>query len=291
MIDYSFLGVRHAKALLAAIAECGVTPPKTLTGLVAGFDELKSVSTQTNAVDELVKKLASGKPMSTAERDKAIEAAWAAHEIGQFRFNICQRVEPALLRQFGQALEDGAADDIIASLTPQFDAAARALERCAELIDPNVAAETFIAQADEESLAAWRSIDEHITTLTNISNVVCQFGPMSTSFKMVDLPSNVLGTERLDNRALMCVSPRFGVDQACSAFLSVHGTHRHSVWFKVATALQLCTIAEAREKVRAFAESAWAALNINQGRGRMDPKKGFIAEPVPNPYALAQVQP
>jgi hypothetical protein len=43
--------------------------------------------------------------------------------------------------------------------------------------------------------------------------------------------------------------------------------------------LKLISIAEAREKIRAWAQSAWDAMGINQGRGRMDPEKGFIAEP------------
>jgi hypothetical protein len=52
--------------------------------------------------------------------------------------------------------------------------------------------------------------------------------------------------------------------------------------------LRLNSIAESREKIRAWAEAVWNAMNINQGRGRLDPEHGFIAELISNPFALAE---
>jgi hypothetical protein len=46
-----------------------------------------------------------------------------------------------------------------------------------------------------------------------------------------------------------------------------------------------------REKIRAWAEASWDAMGYNQGRGRMDPEKGFIAEPIRNPFAVKEGEP
>lgn len=50
--------------------------------------------------------------------------------------------------------------------------------------------------------------------------------------------------------------------------------------------LRLNSIAEAREKIRVWAEVACESLNVNQGRGRLDPERGFIPEPISNPYKV-----
>jgi hypothetical protein len=106
---------------------------------------------------------------------------------------------------------------------------------------------------------------------------------------MIDVAANVTATGWVDNRGFMCVDPNYSVEQACQAFRSIHGTHRASPWFKLAPTLRLCTIEEAREKMRAWAEAAWETLGINQGRGVMDAERGFVATPVPNPYSQAPV--
>jgi hypothetical protein len=285
MLDHAYVGVRDAKALLAAVQDCGVTPPQLLTDLLTGYDELNSADTGTNALDQLVKVFSTGQAMTPDQRDKVIADAWAAQGIAEFRAGLQQRVEPALLRQFGQALENGAADQVISALAQAFNENARALEKCAQLVDPNVNPEVFIAQADAESLQAWRAIDVHVAALAKISAVVGQFGPMSTTWKLVDRPANIPGAEFLDNNGVLCVAPEYDLVQACKAFRLVHGGHRNSAWFKLAPVLKLCTIAEAREKVRAWSEIGWDGLGLNQGRGRMDPEHGFIPEPISNPYS------
>ena len=49
MINFTNVGVHDAKALLNAVAACGVTAPKRLTDLVDALDELRA--TPATAVD------------------------------------------------------------------------------------------------------------------------------------------------------------------------------------------------------------------------------------------------
>ena len=165
------------------------------------------------------------------------------------------------------------------------------MAECAELVNPGADPETFLASATAEQIKAWQAIDEHIATLTKISSAVGHFGPHSTSFPLSEVPANISsGSGFINNNGVLCIDATLSLEQACSLFAS-WGTHRNSPYCRAASALRLNSIAESREKIRAWAEASWDALGINQGRGRLDPEKGFIAEPVPNPYALKENEP
>lgn len=191
------------------------------------------------------------------------------------------------MHAFTEALENGAADSIIASLTPRFNAAAEALAKCHEHIDPSMDADQVLAAStDDKVRVAWQDIDRHVDILERIGQVVTQFGCKSTTFAMIELPANLIGIGALDDRALMCVdADKLGV-VAAGAIFNQPGAHRRSPWFKVASVLKLNTIGEARETVRAWAEASWDSLDLNRGRGRMEGDK-FVAMPVANPYAKA----
>jgi hypothetical protein len=121
--------------------------------------------------------------------------------------------------------------------------------------------------------------------LTKISSAVAHFGPHSTSFPLSEVPANISsGTGFINNNGVMCVDPHFDLTRACTLFLK-HGEHRNSPWFKGASVLKLNTIGEAREKIRAWAESAWDGMNLNQGRGHFDEHGQFVAAPIQNPFA------
>ncbi|RFZ49347.1 hypothetical protein MSS2_04244 [Mycobacterium marinum] len=288
-ISYAHLGVRHARALLNDITACGVEPPTVLTELVAAFDDLQLAATsKDHPTTELVNAVAGGK-LRGAALDKQIAAAAAATQVQEFRRNLQARVEPAVVRHLIKALDEGgAADAIIDSLRQPFDKAVTALRECAELVDFGANPEQFLAGATSEQIQAWQAIDEHVATLTRISSAVTHFGPQSTTFPLMELPGTV-GSDVafINNNGTLCVDPEYGIARGSELFQN-HGTHRNSPWFKGASVLKLNTIAEAREKIRAWAESAWAGITINQGRGRIDPEHAFIPEPVANPFALTE---
>ena len=119
-ISYSFVGVRHARTLLTDIAQCGVEPPKVLTDLVEASDDLAQVSAVSDPMPGLVKAVAAGQ-LRGKELDKQIANAAAALQIREFRAGLKARVEPALIREFITALDEGgAADEIIDSLRPRI---------------------------------------------------------------------------------------------------------------------------------------------------------------------------
>jgi len=286
-ISYSFCSVRHVRTLLTEISQCGVEPPKVLTELVSAFDELEHVSAVSDPIAGLVKAIVSGQ-LRGKELDAAVDDADDALRHRDFRAGLAARVEPALVRECITALDaGGAADVVIDSLRPQFDVAAAKLVECAELVDPGTDPETFLASATAEQIRAWQEIDEHVATLTKISSVVAHFGPHSTSFPLSEMPANISAHMGfVNNNGVMCVSPEWGLERGCQLFLN-HGSHRNSPWFRGAAVLKLNTIAETREKIRAWAEVAWDAMNINQGRGRFEDGE-FVPEPVSNPFAIRE---
>src|SRR5215217_4434811 len=145
-ISYSFAGARQARALMRDIAEF-VEPPDELSSLVDAFDELAQASAVTDPTTELVHAVAAGKLRGKALDEQIAKAVSAIH-IQEFRVGLKARVEPALVKQFVQALNDGAADAVITSLSPAFDTAASALQECGKLVQPGVDPETFLAAAD-----------------------------------------------------------------------------------------------------------------------------------------------
>ncbi|WP_264992406.1 hypothetical protein, partial [Mycobacterium montefiorense] len=105
-ISYSHLGVRHARTLLKDIAECGVKPPKTLTDLVDAYDDLAQASGVSDPMAALVRVVATGQ-VRGQELDEQISAAAAAVHVQEFRRGLQQRVEPAVMQQFVEALDEG----------------------------------------------------------------------------------------------------------------------------------------------------------------------------------------
>ena len=240
--------------------------------------------TQSDPTDALIVD-AFERKLRGAELRKRISQASATHYEFEYGHGLPARAERSAVYAFTKALENGGADTIIASLTTRFDAAAKALTECAEHIDPNMDPDTALrSSTDDRVRVAWQDIDRHVITLDKVAAVVTQFGGKSLTFGLIELPNNLGGTGRLDDRALMAVDHQKLDITRASAIFNQPGTHRRSPWFLAAAALKLNTIGEARETIRAWAEQAWDALDYNRGRGRMDGDK-FVAMPIPNPYA------
>lgn len=285
----SFVSIRHADALFDSITACGSTPPTSLTALVDAYRELSNVGIGKDPTTALIDDVVAG--LRGKSLEERISAARAAVQDNDFRAGLKQRVERPLLKRFVEVLDDeGAADDIITALTPAFNSAATQLAECAELVDANTDAETFLASATAKQIKAWQAIDEHVAVLTKISTVVGHFGPHSTSFPLSEIPTITSGGGFINNNGVMCVDPQWGLVRGCQLFIK-HGTHRNSPWFKGASVLKLNSIAETREKIRAWAETSWEALGVNAGAGHFDDRGEFVAATHPNPYAVKETEP
>ena len=112
----------------------------------------------------------------------------------------------------------GAANEVIGAVREKFDTAAHALVECATLVDPNVDPVQFLEHADDKASYAWQAIKPNIDTVTRIAALVTQFGCKSLTFSLIELPVQVGGTGFLDARALMCVDPKYSIEQSSAAF-------------------------------------------------------------------------
>ena len=145
---------------------------------------------------------------------------------------------------------------------------------------------TFLERANDTERRAWGSIAPNVTTIEKIAGVVTSFGSKSLTFPLIELPVQLGGVAWVNDSALLCVDAKYDIQQSSAAF-SRGGVGRQSPWFLAAATLKLNRLDEARESVRRWAEATWESLGLNQGRGRLDPTEGFIAEPIANPYAKA----
>ena len=213
--------------------------------------------------------------MSGKRLDEAIADAANAQRVAEYRAGLRQRIELPVIKQFAQELENGAGDEIIDSLRGDFDAAAAALAKIKERVEPGVSAEAFLAQADADGLEAWNQFDRHLAVLDRIAVVVGDFGPHG-SFELVQPPQGPVAAwaGEIDRRALLFVGPDTNLISTSQTFRACQGgRHRASAWFKLAGVLQLSSIDQAREKVRAWSEATFAATVSDNGRGASTPMR------------------
>jgi hypothetical protein len=286
----ALLHQRHARQLLDRITAAGGTPPARLVGLLDVPDKLAQPVPEPDVLGELIDKLADGDAIDDVQIGKRISAAAQAQHANEYRERLGQRAEQASLRKFHSELGDGIADEIFDGLRAAFTEHAAQLAAIRELIDPNVDAETFIREASAPQLDAWRAIDDHNAALTRIADVVEMFGPTG-DFQQVAHPTqlgHIVNTGAFNARGLFLTRTDIPIDQACKAMFNT-GAHRGSCWFRAANMLQLNTIEQTRERMRAFCEAWWDGQAVDRGRGTLS-DDGWIQRVTPNPYALPETK-
>ena len=220
-IDYT--NTHDADRLLAAITDAGATPPQELTDIIAGIKTLSAPAAASDPTADLISQVIAG-DLSGKQLEEAIAAASAAQHANEFRQSLRQRVVRPGLQKFMAALKDGAADQIIDSLREPFDAAAAALLKITERVEPGVSAEAFLASADADGLAAWGQIDKHLAVLDKIAAVVGEFGPHG-SFELVSPPQGPVAawSHEIDRRALLFTGPDTNLAAVSQAFRECQG--------------------------------------------------------------------
>ena len=102
----------------------------------------------------------------TADRiTHLIAEAARAQSIATYTGELRQRTERLFVGAFYEALQDGAADEILDSLRPAFDTAAEAIAQARDLIPVETPAEMFLHSAKPAALSAWQSLDDHLATI------------------------------------------------------------------------------------------------------------------------------
>jgi hypothetical protein len=253
--------------LLAAIEACGVQPPRELSDVPRARDKLAAASPIVNPNEELIAAALDGR--ATPDKiDRALERVALARLIAAERVSLDQQIEPALLAEFGRRLESGGADSVLDLLREQFTAAAdtrgAALDTLGGL--PSDAAQ-FLNAASADQLSAYQALPPAIAVLDRIAMIAAAFGP-GASFPAVPDPRSIDPGVRcpwLHATATMCTSG--DLLGACAAFQRPHpyGNLPTSPWLKVSPHLH--TVDSAAERVRLWAEHAWAAEEAQHDRG------------------------
>ena len=157
---------------------------------------------------------------------------------------------------FHQALDDGAADEILDSLRPAFDTAGEAIAGARDLIPAEQPAEQFLHTAEPAALAAWQSLDGHLAVINAIAAIASAFGPRLGKFPLITEYAGGDGF-RLNDRAIFCCAGELESDSR--PFGLPDRGHRTSPWFK--TPLRLHTVESARDRYRQWAASEWDRNN------------------------------
>ncbi|OBE98988.1 hypothetical protein [Mycobacterium sp. 852002-10029_SCH5224772] len=272
--------VTHARRLIAAVTDCGVQPPESLTSVLEGLDALTELSAPADPTQALIRGALDGGP---AKAEKMLADYAVAKLAAEERKNLRGRLDPEFLKEFCDRLEAGGADAILDALRPQFDTAAKAIADAAAKVDVTAPAAALMDTADPDQLVAWQSVIPAIDTLDQIASVASQFGPQAQSFVLVDRPHGIeFGWAR--NEAVMCSAGSLLQDSR--AFATAGTDVRKSAWLRVAPRLN--TIAEARERVREYSEQAWSSMNGQAKRGRVLENGSVVWDETRNPFATAE---
>jgi hypothetical protein len=145
--------------------------------------------------------------------------------------------------------------------------------------DPAQLAETGTPQ----ELEAWRSIRPAVAQLDAIGVIARRFGPRSLDFGVLDRPP-LIDCMDLTDDALMCSAD--DIVQAGKVFRARTADIRSAPWLRITP--KLCTIAEAKERLRAWSEQEWNLLNAGRVVQRHNETGELEDVVINNPYALKE---
>ena len=222
----------------------------------------------------------------TAERlDELITEAARQQMRASYAGDLKRRIAPLLVAAVHQALDDGAADEILDSLRPSFDEHAEQISRARAMINPESSIEHVLASGTPELITAWQQLDGHLAVINAIAAIASRFGPRNGHFPLI---TEYAGADnfRLEDRAIFCTDGP-GLEADSAVFKRPDQGHRTSPWFKVA--LRLHTVDSARDRYRAWAASEWERLHAGPVTSWLDEHGNLHEMPRPtNPYALPE---
>ncbi|WP_333894510.1 hypothetical protein [Mycolicibacterium gadium] len=267
-----------AKQLVAAVENAGGTVPAALTNALDGLDLLNAHAAPSDPALSILSAAVDG-TLDAERLDQLCADAARDEAINTYRQQLRGRAEGLFLDRFHRTLCGGAADEILDSLRDQFTSAANTLAEATALVDMTVDPRQLADHGSPEELAAYRSVRPAVAKLDEISSIAALFGPRSISWAVLDLPQGVDDRGLVDEAVCCCTDG--DLVQAGAVFRA-----RTSAvpWLRITPHLN--SIAEAKERLRLWAEKAFDATVSNQGRGRFEDGK-FVPMPVANPYAAS----
>ena len=250
-----------AERLVAAVQEVGGRVPVELTNILTTLDMLNAQSVRSDPALAIVRAGAAGQ-LSEKKLTAMLAEAAQAQQVVDYTGEARQRIEPLLVREFTAALQAGAANDLIDSLRPQWDAAAAFIGRARSAISAESSIEHFLATTDDpDAIELWRGLDAQLRIVNQIAAVVSVFGPRTGPFSLIKEFSGGDGSV-LEDRAIFCTNGLITVDS--SVFRRPDSGHKSSPWFRLPLRLHSIKSAQARY-------DTWAATEfdrINRPRPR-----------------------
>jgi hypothetical protein len=262
-----------AKALLSAVESRGVTPPTPLTNLVAAHQLLADSA---EAPTDPAKAILDAAEAGTLTLESARELATAGvidRQVGEYLSTVAAQSHHKFLLRFHESLNAGYADEILDALRAEFAEAAATVTQTLQLVDASVPDSVLVNRATSEQLDAWRALPAQIAVLSGIAGIATRFG-MASDFPLIQNPRDV--DVQLHNVAapvdvaVMCTGGDLIADSLVFRQPAPAGDVRQSPWVRVQP--RLWTIAEARERIREYAERVWTVMD--SGR----PKAGQIVD-------------
>ena len=210
---------------------------------MAGYDVIDATGGVSDPAQAIVKAAVDGS-LTAYRRDALINESALQSMRAVYVGDLKNRISPLFVRAVHEQLQAGAADSILDSLRPQFDAAAEAINQARDLIPFEQSAESFMHSATGEALQAWQSLDGHLATITSIAAIASQFGCRTAKFPLIEEYAQGDGF-RLDDRAIWCCDgDNIAIDSA--PFMRPDRGHRASPWFKTCRCITCTTTSPAR---------------------------------------------
>ncbi|BBY54215.1 hypothetical protein H7J07_06265 [Mycobacterium koreense] len=282
--------LNDARQLVATVTDLGGTVPEALSHLIAASDALTAAPKPVDPLAELLDHAAAGK-LTAKKFEETASASAQAHVAAAHRNELAARAESGLVERFGKTLLDGAADEILNSLRPQFDKAAKVVTDTLRGVNFDQAHAEFVDTATPEQLSAFQKCKAATATIDRIVDLAGEFGVVG-HWPLIAKPEAALVGDPLPISAkslfthdaapasLEQDSQRHrDFTQAVASQRSIQPRHlgmRFSRW--LVPGLELVSVAKARENLREWAEQRWDSRNVDSVKARMA-----------NPYAAEEL--
>jgi hypothetical protein len=188
--------------------------------------------------------------LDLATRDKLAPVAAAAANTRDYLVALARDSQNLMLSQWHRVVPS-CADGVLDSLREKFDRHAAAIAVARDLFTAETTAEQVLAGGVPEAMAAWQELTGHVKVIAQIARVATQFGPRLGWFPQVT-EYHLADNHVLVDAALCCTNGNLVADSVMFGRRDPM-QHRDSPFFAVP--LKLHTIAEMKDRYRAFAEA------------------------------------
>lgn len=280
--------MHDAQSLIWAVEGLNVAVPQQLSNLCKNYDILTQPAGSQDPARAIVDAAIAGE-LTEGKIDELCTAAAAQTAVAEYRSTLARKSERLFLKRFHDALNEGEGDAILDGLRPTFDEAADKLRQALDVVDTSATDEALVTSASTKELNAWRSLPDLLHRLNQVAAIAASFGINSSTFPLIDNPRDrditLKGNTRpLDDRAVMCAANDIHAGTAIFANPHPVGDVRTSPWLRVTPKLH--TLDEARERVRAWAEEAWAGLDAVRSKTYSTVNGELVEDTRANPFRI-----